>query len=243
MLVGLGPEGRPIQQRAEFEGPRTRVTTTLRAATESGHPMVLAAPGDADSVARMLRAAGRAGAPAMSPEHPISFLFTGESPPAVTPLRAPWMLATLVGARARETMRQAAAAHRGDGQVNLPDVWTPIARATSGVPLVSAAAAGERLIVAVSAAPGDLLSVVAVRTVLIASVGTPDWNELESERIPSSQLKAWTRAAAPIPPERFKPTPPGDARWLWAIALVLLGVEWALRQERTPAARTEARAA
>jgi len=63
------------------------------------------------------------------------------------------------------------------------------------------------------------------------------------EAIPPSQLKAWTRAAGPIPDERFKPTPPGDSRWLWGLALALLCAEWAVRRDRPAAAGTEARAA
>jgi hypothetical protein len=191
----------------------------------------------------MLRAVARAGAPTPSPERPNVFLFPGQAPPQVTPLHVPWMLAAIVAARENGTLQRAAAAYRGDGLSNPPAQWTPIAHNTAGAPLVSAAAAGERLVVAVSSPPADLLSVVAVRSALIASTNRPDWNELETVRIASSQLMAWTRPAAPIPPERFKPSAPGDARWLWALALVLLCVEWVLRGERTPVARSEARAA
>jgi hypothetical protein len=63
------------------------------------------------------------------------------------------------------------------------------------------------------------------------------------EAISPAQLKAWTRAPASIPPDRFKPTAPGDARWLWALALALICVEWLVRRERPVAAETEARAA
>lgn len=242
-FAGLGPEGRQIQQQVEFDGPRTRVTATLGAVGEAGIPSLMTAPGDADSAARMLRAVARAGAPAMSPEHPIAFVFPGHSSPAVTALRAPWMLATLVAARESETMQRAAAAHRGTGQSSLPREWTPVVRASNGIPVVSAAAAGDRFIVGVAAGPADLLSVVAVRAVLTASALTPDWNGLEPERIPASQLKAWTRPAASIPPERFRPTAPGDARWLWAVALALLCVEWIARRDPVSAERSEVRAA
>jgi hypothetical protein len=204
---------------------------------------VLAAPGEADAVTRLFRAVARAGAPEMSLQHPITFLFAGRQPPAVTALREPWMIAALVRARESATMRDAAAAYGGDRRLGLPGAWTTVVRAPGGEPLVSAAAAGDRLIVAVAASPADLLSVVAVRSVLTASVPPPDWHALEVEHIPQSQLKAWTRPAAPIPPERFKPTAPGDGRWLWAVALALLAVEWGLRRDRTPATRTAARAA
>ena len=242
-LAGLGLDGRRILQRAEFDGPRTRVTMTSDAASEPGRPIVLAPPGEADAVSRLFRAVARAGAPAMSPQRPLTFVFAGQPAPAVTAMREPWMIAALVGARQSTTMRIAADAHRGGQRLSLSDAWTTVARMPAGEPLVSAAAAGERLTVAVAAAPADLLSVVAVRTMLTASVAPPDWTALEPERIPPSHLKAWARPAAPIPPERFKPSAPGDARWLWALTLALLGVEWVVRRERTPALRTEARAA
>ena len=97
--------------------------------------------------------------------------------------------------------------------------------------------------VSVSAAPSDVLSVAAVRAFLTAVAAMPDWRELEVEAIPPAQLEAWTRAPGPIPAERFRATPPGDARWLWALALGLLCAEWVVRRERPAAAGTEARAA
>jgi hypothetical protein len=116
-------------------------------------------------------------------------------------------------------------------------------RSGTAEPLISAAAEGDGLIVSVSGSPSDVLALAAVRAFLNAAAVTPDWRELEVESTPASQLKAWTRGAGPIPNERFRSTPPGDARWLWALALALLCAEWIVRRDRPDLARTEARAA
>ena len=65
----------------------------------------------------------------------------------------------------------------------------------------------------------------------LTAVGRPEW--VEPMIIPQPQLDAWSRRPgapsldAPVADE-------GDRRWLWGLALLLLGVEWWLRgHERT----------
>jgi hypothetical protein len=63
----------------------------------------------------------------------------------------------------------------------------------------------------------------------LTKVGRPDW--VEPLTIEKPQLDAWSRppgapsADAPMADE-------GDRRWLWGLALVLLGIEWWLRRSR-----------
>ena len=242
-LVGLPADGRTTDQRVEFEGPRTRVTFSGREAGASLQPRILAPPDHAPAVAALLRAAARAGTPALPADRPMTFIFPGVPTPAAAPLRVPWMIAALVAAREDAALVGAAISRRDAKVSTLSAAWTPVVRSATGEPLVSAAAEANGLMVSVSAEPSDVLSLAAVRAFLVAGVATPNWDELEVEAIPPSQLKAWTRAAGPIPDERFKPAPPGDSRWLWGLALALLCAEWVVRRDRPAAAGTEARAA
>ena len=242
-LVGLQADGKTTEQRVEFEGPATRVTFTRRGAGDGPQPKVLAPSGDAPAVAQLVRAAARAGAPALPAGRPITFLFPGVPAPAAGSPRVAWMIAALAAAREDPALLNAAASRRDGKTRALSTDWVSVVRSATGRALVSAAAAGDGLLVSVSAEPSGVLSVAAVRAFLRAVADAPVWRELEVEAIPPAQLKAWTRTAGPIPPGRFKPTPPGDARWLWMMALALLCVEWVLRREKPAGARTEARAA
>ena len=242
-LAGLPADGRVTEQRVEFEGPRTKVTLSEREAGDTLQPRILSSPDQTPAVVRLLRAAARAGAPALPANRPMTFIFPGGAMPIATPPRVPWMIAAVVAAREDAALLQAARSRRDPTATTLSSAWTPVVRSATGEPLISAAAAGDGLIVSVFAAPSDVLALAAVRAFLTAGAATPDWRELEVESIPASQLKAWTRVAGPIPNERFRSTPPGDARWLWALALALLCAEWIVRRDRPAAAGTEARAA
>jgi hypothetical protein len=244
ILVGLAADGKSTEQQVQFDGQRTLVTVSPRAAGAGSQPRVLAPAGEEPAVAHLLRAVARAGAPALAADRPVTFLFPGvPAPAAAAPPRVPWMIAALAAAREDSALRHVATSRRGAKVPPLSAAWVPVVRSSEGEALVSAASEGQGLMVSVSAAPADVLSVAAVRAFLTAVVPMPDWRELEVEAIPPTQLKAWTRAPGPIPPGRFKPTPPGDARWLWALALGLLGAEWFVRRERPVAAGSEARAA
>lgn len=242
-LAGLPADGKVTEQRVEFEGPRTKVTLSEREAGDTLQPRILSSPDQTPAVARLLRAAARAGAPALPANRPMTFILPGGAAPTATPLRAPWMIAALVAARGDAALLQAATSRRDAKASTLSPAWTPVVRSATGEPLISAAAAGDGLIISVFAAPSDVLALAAVRAFLTAGAATPDWRELEVESIPASQLKAWTRVAGPIPNERFRSRSPGDARWLWALALALLCAEWIVRRDRPAAAGTDARAA
>lgn len=66
----------------------------------------------------------------------------------------------------------------------------------------------------------------AIERVTAAPVGA-----LEPVRISDEQLNAWSRPPGAVP-GTARPADEGDRRWLWALALVLLGVEQVLRRTR-----------
>ena len=242
-LAGLPADGTAKEERVEFEGPRTKVTFSEREARGASQPRILASPDYAPAVAQLLRAAARAGTPALPANRPMTFIFPGGPTPSAAALRVPWMIAAVVAAREDAPLLQAASSRRDARTSTLSPAWTPVVRSATGEPLISAAAKGDGLIVSVLAEPSSVLALAAVRAFLTAGAATPDWRELEVETIPASQLNAWTRAAGPIPDGRLGSTAPGDARWLWGLALALLCAEWIARRDGPAAVGTEARAA
>jgi hypothetical protein len=107
--------------------------------------------------------------------------------------------------------------------------WIVILRSGDGRPLVRAAAAGPQLIVAVAASPADFLGAAAVRAALLARApGAP--REQEVMAIPRFDLQRWTRAAPPVSRDAWQNAGRSDARWFWAVALILLGAEAVARR-------------
>jgi len=58
---------------------------------------------------------------------------------------------------------------------------------------------------------------------------------MEPETIAAGELQAWSRQPGAVPASA-RPVDEGDRRWLWALALALLGAEHWLRRTRTMAA-------
>lgn len=61
---------------------------------------------------------------------------------------------------------------------------------------------------------------------------------LEPVRISGEQLRAWSRPAGAVPADA-RPVDEGDRRWLWALAVALLGAEHWLRRARATTALAE----
>ena len=131
-LVGLPADGRTTDQRVEFEGPRTRVTFSAREAGAALQPRILAPPDHAPAVAGLLRAAARAGTPALPADRPMTFIFSGVPTPAAAPLRVPWMIAALVAAREDAALVGAAISRRDAKVSTLSAAWTPVVRSATG---------------------------------------------------------------------------------------------------------------
>jgi hypothetical protein len=261
-LVGPGtglrfvPVGRPAARR-EFDGEfllgaagrnrsqeidLTKDTTSV-AVDESGDigtpGLRLLGPPQAEaSIARLLRAVGRAGAYAASRTAPIAIRFSGAPPPMPAPLtvvRAGWMLDTALRLRASPSLAAAAAS------TTLPkpafeseaEPWSTVARDAAGATLVRAAAANGELIIDLAAAPDDVLAAVAVQATLDARVEAAPYDEEEIAALDDGAIAAMTRQAGPVTSDAWRAAERTDARWCWLAALMLLGVEQWLRSGRS----------
>ena len=220
----------PIEQDITLDGPRTQVT--MRASPTPAREVAILAPSEQSAgVASLRRIVASAGAPGLPADRGLTVIFPGTPLPGVEALRAGWMTRAFVLASADERLRAVAFAHQAELTQGLSAPWIPVARDASGRPLVLVAAIKQDLVAYVSAIPADLISAAALRALLTAVVPAPSWEEREVERISASQLAAWTRDAKPS--GRWRPEPPGDARWFWGLALLLLAIEWIVRRSRS----------
>ena len=111
-----------------------------------------------------------------------------------------------------------------------------VARDRWGRPIVLAAsdstAASPRLLLFPIADAGSLVSAALIAAATSATSTSPDVGELERVTIAEQTLAGWRRKAAPSPAGLDAGDGASDGRWLWALALVLLGVETWIRRER-----------
>ena len=250
--------GRPAD-KARFDGARlfgaanvgardqviavTKDTTAAAIVTRETPEMaglrLVAPPGAEAGVSRLLRAVAVAGAPAGSAQQPIAMTFAGS--PADTSaqpaaLRSGWMLRTALRMQKDPTLAAptsaglAAPARRN----NTPgEPWMVVARDRDGAPLVRAAASGSELLLAIAASPDSLVAAEVVRAALVARLDVRAYDEHEIARIDDASLTALTREPGPVTRDAWQTSETTDARWLWVLALVLLGGEQWLRSRPT----------
>jgi hypothetical protein len=224
---GFAAAAATVEQRITLDGPRTRVA--LVTAQSARMPAILARPEDGDAVASMQRAVSAAGAPALPPDRGLTLIFPGAPMPAVETVRAAWMIEALLRARADERLHAAASAHAPDVDPHLSAVWRPIVRTVSCHPHPALAAAPQYLSALQQASPATLVSAAALRSLLYAVAPLQPWSEREVESISASQLSAWTRQPGPRSGQ-WRGKAPGDARWIWGLALLMLAVETIVRR-------------
>lgn len=95
------------------------------------------------------------------------------------------------------------------------------------------ASQGAELMVLVDEAPDSVVAGTIALRMLDALLQPLDWNELEPRSIAAETLRGWERAPAATS-SRDNGEPQG--RWLWLVALVLLGLEMWMRRGRAASA-------
>jgi hypothetical protein len=105
---------------------------------------------------------------------------------------------------------------------------------------------GGQLIVETTAAAASADAPAVVRAVILSvRPGSIADREAEVVTVPDTELAAWRRDSQPISAAPGDPfggvVSDSDARWLWVIALLLLGAEAWVRRSRAGARMTEVR--
>jgi hypothetical protein len=177
---------------------------------------------------------------------PIAIVFPGYEQRAAllrsaSPLRAPWMTG-IVERLAADSMLLAAAA--GTTIARSDDQGLVLARSAAGQPVVVAAQGQldgrDRLLLFASIDPGSLASAALIaastRALSLAAPAT----ELEPAVLSDSVLASWNRNPSDNASARSDTggsSGESDGRWLWVVALLLLGLETFLRRA-LPAAQS-----
>ena len=181
------------------------------------------ASGEHDAAQRVVAAAVSPGVAAGDETHRVEVRFAGAPAASVDSrsVRTPWMVDAALALRASALLRQTGAAVRMHEQ-------------------------GDRLVVETTAAATSIDAPAVVRAVVLAvrPLSIAD-REAEVATAPDAELAGWRREAAPVDavPRRLDPGSDieSDARWFWALALVLLGCETWLRRPRDRSGSREVR--
>lgn len=216
-------------QMIVLSGSATAVSLASRSATTAGL-QILTTDSDRAAGAALLEIVESAGAPAPAPEQPLVVSFAGATPRGGGPVSQPWMLQTLLRLRADAEIGAAAIADPAKPGAEDPS-WQAVVRDGAGRPVVRAASDGSSLMIDVAAPPDSYLAAAVARGALIARHGPMARPEDEVLRLTSAALAKWERPAPPVGPDAWRGTDVSDARWCWAIALVLLCGEAWLRRD------------
>jgi len=150
------------------------------------------------------------------------------------PVRIPW-IADAIARLARDADLRTAAARVPRGIADAAFVrspWQPVAAAADGQPVVVAAAASDRLLVASGAPADDFVTPLLMRSIVTALAPVPDLTRAEVVPIADTVLREWARPPAAPTTLRLDTVDEDDRRWFWIAALVLLAVETWMRRAR-----------
>jgi hypothetical protein len=237
---GSGAPG-PKAQEILLSGSTTAVSVVPGSGSRAGLSLITPAA-DRFAVPALERAVAAAGAPAPSPDRPLSIGFSGDVwGDAVRPISAIWMLETILRMRndpdlaaqcsdaASGTGRSEPAGRGPRAADGAGTAWHVLCRDPESRPVVRTAAAGSQLVFDVQAPPSALLSAAVVRAALIARQGSVARPEAEIQRMTAAELTSWSRPPAPVAADTWRWGEQSDSRWCWALALALLAVESMVR--------------
>lgn len=218
-----GFRGARWQPSLRLEPEATRVT--WRSTGEGAPPWLttMEAAGDREAAARAWRAAAAAGIAEGDASRAVSIRFAGAPPDRSSRRqpRTPWMVdATLA-------LRRSTLAEETGAALNVFEADGRLVVETTGAASAPAAPAIVRAVI------------LAVRPRSIAD------REAEIVAVPEAELAAWSREPAPGEAATAQPwsgrLSDSDARWMWLLALLLLGVEAWVRRARGGSVATEVR--
>lgn len=109
-----------------------------------------------------------------------------------------------------------------------------IARNAEGKPVIGGGARDSGLVIVVL---DDSLSLVSAALARSLARSNTAGIELDSTRVSDATLASWRREAIPTPDASTQPT---DARWLWIVALLLIGLETWMRSRSVASRSMEA---
>ena len=205
-----GWRGGEWQPAATIRGDAVEASWVRRGPSTVGWIETRQAPGEDQAARRALEGAASFGIAAPPGGRRAVVVFSGAPPQAgERPVATEWML------RAELALRQSS-----------------LARQTGAT--ITTAEQGSALVVHASVGAADPMAAAIVRAVMLAvSPAAVADRELEIATVPDAELMAWRREPGPV--EGVTTVPRGiasDARWLWAVALLLLGIETVVRRVR-----------
>jgi Aerotolerance regulator N-terminal len=198
--------GRIVERQVTLRNEDTSVRD-LRATGTASAPIEIVAPAAHRAAADRLAAAfARERLPVALPNR-IARVEFAQTAAALSPVSAAWMADAAAQLARSLNLRDAPAALQFGADAN-------------------------RLVVVTPMAPADARAPELLRAVADSLAAAADQPEREIVPIPDAQLRAWSREPGPAIP----PTPDmiiqDDRRWLWALALGLLALEWWTRRDR-----------
>jgi hypothetical protein len=228
LLAAPGSAAQVVE--TQLSGPETRVRLSRATVSQSG---LTIAGADSRALQGLLRSVAAAGAPSADASEPLECAFGSEetSGPAIAlgPGSPRWMLRALVRLQTSEALRQASS-DATQSTVATSDSWTTVSFDAGGRPMVELATRNGRLVMRVGAPADSYVAAAALRALLNARTGTWARPDQEILRTPSTTLSDWSHPAQPVGADAWHRSPESDGRWLWLLALALLGVEQRLRK-------------
>ena len=212
---------------------------------------LFARPEDRGGLDAAVAAARMEGVPSAREGRPITIVFAGASERSAIGARVhaidqPWMF-DVVEAIGRDATIDSLARQpiAGVGETNgAPETAAPIVVDDRGRVLFSAAANGSgpgaRLVIFAAVSAGEAISAALIgRTWREAGRLGPAARESEPNRVDQDTLRSWERAPGTVSAPADASDGRSDGRWLWALALLLIGVETWIRRAPQPGTTTK----
>ncbi|MDB4877893.1 MAG: putative rane protein [Gemmatimonadetes bacterium] len=223
--------------RAMLSAERTDAEWSRSAARGFRTPVLLAGPADRLALDAALRAAATVGVLLpVDTNHAIGIVYPtygqrAELLRSATSLRAAWM-ADVIARIAADSLLAGAAGAASEATLVVADSGAAlvVAHNQTGRPAVLAAQDHDRLLLFALTDASSLASAALIAATARALSRAPAATELDPATIPDATLASWQRAPSAEAPSSANRGSASDGRWLWLLALILLGIEWWARR-------------